>query len=91
MLRQAYGVEDWAFFWGTGPKEGRCYRYVYDNGCKSLSDVMNALLCDARLGRNRDLYEGFYEHSRTFERACVYNRLGYLCEENGDLRVCVAL
>lgn len=91
MLRQAYGAEDWAYLWGTGPKEGRCYRYVYDNGCKSLSNVINALLCDMRLGKNQDLYDGFYENKHTFERACTYNRLGYLREEDGDLRVCAAL
>ena len=46
--------------------EGTIFRYVHENNCKTMRDVVDVLLCDARLGSNSSLYNWFF-----FARASV--------------------
>lgn len=58
--------------------QAEIYRYVYDNGCKTMLDVMDCLLCDMRFGMGDSLYRWFFSHGHYFENACRYNRIGLL-------------
>lgn len=58
--------------------EDTIFRYVHENNCKTMRDVVDVLLCDARLGSNSSLYNWFFSHGHLFELACRYNRIGLL-------------